>query len=333
MAQQSKPSACFGSSLTRRALLAGLAATGAAAAGTTAAAAGAAYGYPIGNPGQPLGAGFFIRDGFTCENTWYLPGYWHTGEDWYRQEGNTAGAQVCAVAAGQVVYADANYPGRVVIVRHDDGLYAMYGHLDPALAVGVGARVARGDAIGRVFQRDDGVPSHLHFEIRTFLTTPAVNGSAPRYGFACGVNCPPGPGYWPIAAPDRPSDLGWRSPTHVIAHRMLARASSATRGDVVVAQRPHAATAVVRAAPESAAATVAELPLKPGTRYPLLAISAGPEASRGTSALAYDLWYRVRLADGRAGWVQAALPSPFDTGSDGRPSSVVFDLLPDAMAA
>ena len=28
-----------------------------------------------------------------------------------------------------------------------------------------------------------------------------VNGETPRYAYACGFNCAPGPGYWPMAAP------------------------------------------------------------------------------------------------------------------------------------
>src|SRR5215207_5678363 len=43
---------------------------------------------PIGMPGKPPGDGFFIRHGYTSENTWYNPGYWHTGEDWYALEGD-----------------------------------------------------------------------------------------------------------------------------------------------------------------------------------------------------------------------------------------------------
>ncbi len=39
------------------------------------------YSYPLGIPGRALGDGFFIRHTFTSENTWYLPNYWHTGED------------------------------------------------------------------------------------------------------------------------------------------------------------------------------------------------------------------------------------------------------------
>jgi murein DD-endopeptidase MepM/ murein hydrolase activator NlpD len=285
------------------------------------------FSYPIGVPGKPLGDGFFIRDGAQVENTWYNPGYWHTGEDWYTQDGDTAGARVYAVADGETMYAGANYPGRVVIVRHTDALYSMYGHLDPKLLVRVGQRVKRGDLIGTVLRRGDQTPNHLHFEMRTFLTTPEVNGSAPRYAFRCGVNCPPGPGYWPIKAPDLPSDLGWRNPTHVIAHRMLL---SSARSAVVVATRPVSQSVTLWSAPpgDTAGTALGELELKPGEQFSLLEIYAGPEDTRQTSALAYQLWYNIKLPDGRTGWVQAAVSSTFETGSDGRPSSVYFNFLP-----
>ena len=57
--------------------------------------------------------------------------------------------------------------------------------------------------------------------------TPLTSGAryprpVPRYDFRCGANCPPGPGYWPIDAPDLPSDLGWRNPTHTINRRAFA---------------------------------------------------------------------------------------------------------------
>ena len=37
--------------------------------------------YPIAWPGELPGDGFRIRHGYATENTWYNPGYWHTGED------------------------------------------------------------------------------------------------------------------------------------------------------------------------------------------------------------------------------------------------------------
>jgi murein DD-endopeptidase MepM/ murein hydrolase activator NlpD len=283
------------------------------------------FGYPIGAPGGTPGDGFFIRHGYQSENTWYNPGYWHTGEDWYAQEGDTAGAQVLAVAAGEVVYAGANYPGRVVLVRHDDNLISMYGHLDPALAVREGQQLQRGDQIGTVLRRSDQTPNHLHFEMRTFVTTGEVNGDGPRYGFRCGVNCPPGPGYWPIDAPDLPSDLGWRNPIHTINRRMLPAGAAA---EVVVATRPASNTLTLWNAPGNAGQPSGELRLVPGERYRLVDIQAGPEGSGATSARSYELWYRLRLPDGTEGWAQAAAPSPFETGGDGRPSSIYFNVLP-----
>jgi murein DD-endopeptidase MepM/ murein hydrolase activator NlpD len=301
-------------------------------AAPTATPAAAEYGfaYPIGTPGQPLGDGFFIRHGYQTENTWYNPGYWHTGEDWYARAGDTAGAHVYAIAGGEVVYAGANYPGRVVIIRHAGDLYSMYGHLDPQLSVRAGQRVAEGELLGTVLRRGDDVPNHLHFEVRTFLTARAVNGAAPRYPFRCGVNCPPGPGYWPIEAPDLPSDLGWRNPTHAINRRMLP----AGGGEVVVATQPASATLTLWSAPPGAGARQAlgELALQPGARFALLGVRAGPEATATASALSYDLWYRIRLPGGKEGWAQAAAPSSFETGSDGRPSSVLFNLLPAQLA-
>jgi len=285
------------------------------------------YSYPIGRPGRPLGDGFFIRHGYTVENTWYNPGYWHTGEDWYAQEGDTAGAHVYAVAAGQVVYAGANYPGRVVIVQHANDLFSIYGHLDPNLSVRVDQQLTRGDLIGTVLRRSDTTPNHLHFEIRTFLTATAVNGAAPRYPFRCGRSCPPGPGYWPIEAPDVPSDLGWRNPTHVLARRMTGEGAG---GQAIVATKPISSSITLwSAAPNDAArATLGELALRAGERFALLDLYAGAEETRETSARAYQLWYRIAMPGGRSGWVQAAVPSNFETGSDGRPSSVYFNFFP-----
>jgi len=293
------------------------------------------FSYPIGLPDRTLGDGFFIRHGAQVENTWYNPGYWHTGEDWYAIEGDTAGARIYAVADGEVVYADANYPGRVVIVRHADELYSMYGHLDPALSVRVGQRVVRGELIGTVLRRGDATPDHMHFEMRTFLTAREVNGAAPRYPFRCGVHCPPGPGYWPIEAPDLPSDHGWRNPTHVLARRMAPADARGWIGEVVFATRPVSRSVTLWSdAPGSAARqAIAELEPRPGERFSLLDVRAGPEDSRGTSALAYELWYRLGLPDGRTGWAQAAVASAFEIGGDGRPSSIYFNFFPATDAA
>jgi murein DD-endopeptidase MepM/ murein hydrolase activator NlpD len=291
------------------------------------------YSFPMGLPGRPLGDGFRVRHGYTVENTWFNPGHWHAGEDWYALEGDTADLPVYAVAGGTVRYVGSNYPGRVVIIEHPDGLFAMYGHLDPAVRVGRGERVERGQLLGTILRRNDTVPAHLHFEIRTFYFNDAVNGATPRYGYTCGVNCPPGPGYWPQWAPELPSDMGWRNPSHVILGRWLAPSpGSNAAGAVVVASQPLSEKLTLWSEPHNApgAEPVArgEVVLEPGMQMDLLGRRPGREDSRQPGAGGYALWYQVRLPDGRTGWLQGAAPSTFETGSNGRPSTVRFDLLP-----
>ncbi len=287
------------------------------------------FGYPIGWPDRQPADGFFIRHGYAVENTWFNPNYWHAGEDWYAETGDTAGAEVYAVAAGEVMYVGSNYPGRVVIVRHADDLFSMYGHLDPAVDVAVSDRVELGERLGVVLRRGDTVPNHLHFELRTFFTTPEVNGAQPRYPFRCGVNCAPGPGYWPIGAPDHPSDQGWRNPLHVIAGRMFAADAAAPLGTVVVPQEPPVAELPLWSAPANRpdARQVGGLALTPGQPFALLELATGPEDERGTSAEAYTLWYRIALPDGGDAWVQGAIADGFERGGDGRPATVRLTLL------
>lgn len=290
--------------------------------------AGPAYSYPMGLPGQTPGDGMYVRIAYAAENARYYPGWWHTGENWHRTNDETAGLAVFAVAAGTVVYADFDYPGRVVIVAQDDGLYAMYGHLDYTLAVEVGEPVVRGQQLGAVLARsDDLARSHLHFELRDFFTRPEVNGDAPQYGVSCGYDCPPGPGYWPMSAPEHPSDLGWRNPTHVIAHRAWPNGVPEGAEVVVAIDAPAGAPRWVDL-PATGAEPGDDLPLTPGARFPLLAIVAGAEDSRETSAEATRLWYRIGVPDSEAAWVQAASPVAIDAGQDGRPSSLRFDFLP-----
>ncbi len=283
---------------------------------------------PIGLPGQVLGDGFLIRHGYACENTWFSPGWLHAAEDFYLPGGNAAGAGVYAVADGDVVFAGSEYPGLVVIVQHRDDLFSMYGHLDYALAVERGS-VRRGQQLGTVLDRTDGrAPSHLHFEIRNFLTRTEVNGDAPRYSVACGFNCAPGPGYWPIDAPDHPSAIGWRNPTHVIANRAYDGTLPTDAAVIVASGAADSAALWSLPADRSDAVQVGNLPLSAGDRYRLISIATGPEASSETSAEGYRLWYRIAVPDVGRVWVQAAVPSENDTGSDGRPSSVRFDFLP-----
>ncbi len=313
------------------------------------------FSYPVGLADRTLADRLVIRHGYATENTWYNPGWWHTGEDWYLAEGETppssedsppgregpgggtglggesAGVPVHAVAAGEVLLAGSEYPGLVVIVQHEADLYSMYGHLDYELAIETGQTVERGDLLGTILARSDGrAPSHLHFELRTFYTTPEVNGNAPRYDVGCGFDCPPGPGYWPMDAPEHPSAMGWRNPTHVINRRMWTEDGGRGTEVVVSETAPVSVNLWTSPADVEGAETVGELALTPGDRYPLLAIEAGEEDATGTSAAAYRLWYQIAVDDDEV-WVQAAVSSTMETGSDGRASSVQFTFLPAAV--
>jgi murein DD-endopeptidase MepM/ murein hydrolase activator NlpD len=121
---------------------------------------------------------------------------WHAGQDLYRTDGKSAaGAEVTAVADGKVVYAnpDINYPGLVVILEHNTGgetLYSMYAHLDDnSLEVKEGDQVIRGQRLGTVLKQrytgrfsalhPSGDDSHLHFEVRRFLSARNIYSAAP----------------------------------------------------------------------------------------------------------------------------------------------------------
>lgn len=299
----------------------------AAQATGTARATTARWGYPIGWPGEIPGNGFRIGHGFATQNTWFYPDGWHTGEDYYALSGDTAGADIYAMADGEIVYAGFDYPGRVVIVRHAADLFSMYGHLDPALAATSGP-VAQGQRLGTVLDRDDGrAPSHLHLEVRRFLTTPEVNGASPRYAFNCGTECPPGPGYWPIAAPEHPVAMGWLNPSHVLLRRAFGEVGPGSGAEVMAAEGvPEMKPAF--AAPDDPE-RVGEVRLAPGDRLALVDLDVGAVDVAETSAEAYRAWFRV-VAPGFDApvWVRALRPSDEETGADGRPSAVRIDLLP-----
>ena len=75
------------------------------------------------------------------------------------------GQPVFATAAGTVVSADyhGNY-GNFVTIEHGYGLETRYGHLQ-SFDVKKGAKVQRGDIIGRVGATGRATGSHLHYEV------------------------------------------------------------------------------------------------------------------------------------------------------------------------
>jgi len=273
------------------------------------------------------GDGLLIRHGFACENTWYYLGRWHAAEDWYRlNDVDTAGAQVLAVHAGEVMWIGSDYPGRVVLVLHEGGLYSMYGHLDYAVDVREGDRVVAGQVIGRVLDATAWrAPNHLHFEIRDFFFNTDVNGDTPKYDYACGYRCPPGPGYWPFDDPRHPSEMGWRNPSHVI-HRGFSEVGF--NSEVIVAEAAAGLTGPIRSAPDTYAPVTGEIVFRPGDRFLLRDVSTDEPASMGTSALGYRVWYQLEFDDGSSGWLPALIADDRDIQADGRPSSLRPLLLP-----
>ncbi len=288
--------------------------------GSSQVAAQESRSLPIRWPDRAPGDGFWIRHGFAVENTWYNPGWWHCGEDWYGlNSAETGGAEVIAIHDGEVVYAGSEYPGRVVIIKQDDGLFAMYGHLAYEPDVGMGDRVSGGDRIGQVFTRTDGMaPSHLHFELRTFLRNDRVNGEHPEHGVRCGFNCPPGPGYWPMNA-EHPVELGWLNP-------LLTRIGS-LYGRTVVASADVADATPFFASPEPDAVQIGVLVTSPGDRLEIGAMSFIQNWMAETSSEPYRVCAEIEH-DGRAGWIVLVEPSTEESGSDGRPSAARFRFLP-----
>jgi len=76
------------------------------------------------------------------------------------------GAEVMAVAAGRVIYADwfRTY-GNLVIVDHGGGYHTLYGHLD-TIDLPVGATLEAGDLIGLLGDSGSLKGSYLYFELR-----------------------------------------------------------------------------------------------------------------------------------------------------------------------
>lgn len=77
-----------------------------------------------------------------------------------------AGAPIRAIADGQVMFADPHGGyGKLVVVRHSNGLSSHYGHC-ARIHVQPGATVRAGEIIGTVGSTGISTGPHLHFELR-----------------------------------------------------------------------------------------------------------------------------------------------------------------------
>jgi murein DD-endopeptidase MepM/ murein hydrolase activator NlpD len=93
-------------------------------------------------------------------------GAFHTGVD----ISSSYGHGVIAPADGVVEFADLqNGYGRLVVVRHANGVSTRYGHLS-GFAVAPGQRIQRGDVLGYVGLSGRSTGPHLHYEVRIYNT-------------------------------------------------------------------------------------------------------------------------------------------------------------------
>ena len=134
---------------------AGLAADGVAGAGTLAALRRSPprsplrFLRPVGDP---------VGDGFGPRGTTF-----HTGLDLVAPRGRPvhAGASGCV----EVAHRDTGGYGKLVVIRHGQGMTSWYAHLS-RIAVRRGQCVAAGAFIGRVGSTGRSTGPHLHFELR-----------------------------------------------------------------------------------------------------------------------------------------------------------------------
>jgi murein DD-endopeptidase MepM/ murein hydrolase activator NlpD len=119
-----------------------------------------------------------------CPDGWPCEGYVTSGfgyrvhpllHRWIHHNGidiaNKKGTPIHVTGDGVVVFAYRGWHrgytgyGLIVVVRHSDSVYTLYGHLD-SISVRVGDELKRGDEIGTMGSTGRSTGPHLHYEIR-----------------------------------------------------------------------------------------------------------------------------------------------------------------------
>jgi murein DD-endopeptidase MepM/ murein hydrolase activator NlpD len=132
-------------------------------------------------PGDP----WVIIQGYACGT--------HDGWDRYsidlaRVDGLSRGAPVRAAADG-TVFAWVE-PSGTLFVRHGEGFYTMYTHMERAIVTERGAAVSRGSVIGHVGDRGAPGTPHLHFTAFTAAGYPSQSPQSVALSFADGFTLP-----------------------------------------------------------------------------------------------------------------------------------------------
>jgi murein DD-endopeptidase MepM/ murein hydrolase activator NlpD len=172
----------------------------------------------------------------------------HTGEDWYRSDGeSTSLANVTAVADGVVTdYNPAwDYPGEAVVIEHTlpsgQKIHSVYMHLNEDVSVSVGQVVYRGQRIGTIKYQPytgrhpeyhpSGDDSHLHFEMRYFASAASIYYDHP----ACNKGDAPGRGY---TYPGYPPDTYPNSSQHYTDPAMFVQSHAGVFLPLIIKQEP-----------------------------------------------------------------------------------------------
>lgn len=132
-------------------------------------------------PGEP----WVIIQGYACgtHNAWD-----RYSIDLVRTDGVTRGAPVRAAADG-TVFAWVE-PSGTLLLKHGEGFYTMYTHMERAAISERGAAVARGMVIGSVGDRGAPGAPHLHFTAFTAGEYPSQSRASIALSFADGPRLP-----------------------------------------------------------------------------------------------------------------------------------------------
>ncbi len=148
---------------------------------------------PIQAAGQPLlylptppGETWEVIQGYNCGSH---DGWGRLSFDLVNHNGRTRGAPVYAAAAGTIFYRGGGT--NVLILKHTDGYYTMYSHMQAVVGGGVGTAIERGQWIGAVgaVNPTPTVP-HLHFTFFKADGAYATNRRPVPLAFAEGYDFP-----------------------------------------------------------------------------------------------------------------------------------------------